>query len=137
MHQVWGLFIPLAQKNSCKPIKIKIDNFGMEPIKPYFKMMNEEETVRLFLNAICDSKEDPRVYLMREAADIIDLNEIRRCLDSASCYVSLKKAETKVPGDTKTNSILIKDGSRNSIFHLHMVREPGKDQWKIYGIEKE
>lgn len=140
MHMEWGLLLPipltLTSQTNYKPVFIKAEDFGVKPSNRfYFSPHNEEETVRLFLDAVRGGDDDPRVYLSRGFAESIDLGEIKDYFGKLSCYTRLQRLETAIPGKRKTNSILVME--ENTIFHLHMRWEPRVGLWKICGIEKE
>lgn len=109
--------------------------------KPYFSILNEDSTARLFIDAILrDATEEAFCYMSRSIPTNIDLHEIQGLLNSSVDYKYLIKAEsgTRSKG-CKTNSILIiNEECRNSIIHVHLVREPDRfGKWKIFGINCE
>jgi hypothetical protein len=70
----------------------------------------------------------------------VDMREIKGILNGGSDYKYLIKADTGGRFKAcKTNSILvINEERRNSIIHLHMVKEPDSfGNWKIFGINCE
>lgn len=134
-----GFFLKVKQDSFIYK-KLRLKNEEMYK-KPYFSILNEDSTVKLFLDAILrDATEEAFCYMSRSIPTNIDLMEIQGILNAGSDYKYLIKADTNTKKKLcKTNSILIiNEECRNSIIHVHMVREPDRfGNWKIFGINCE
>lgn len=118
---------------------------------PFFYIMTEEGMVKQFIEAVTNSQDadDVKPFISKAFNGRLDFTEIRDAFQSGLRYKCLLKAEFRyTPPNCKTNSIVLfqetndqdqeQEHTRNTIIHLHMVREPDRfGQWKIYGIEKE
>ncbi len=129
-----GYFMRLKNAdNQLKPVKIPALNNNF-----HISFSDEDITVKHFVEALYKKrKDDAKVYISKNLAGELDLDELSDVFNKSKCYKSLAKVEfTERPKNCKTNSILILQNS--SIIHLHLIKEPDAfSKWKIYGIDKE
>ncbi len=121
------------------PIKAKSDRVFL-PIKrssPSFGIFDESTTVKKFVAALSANLHDEALhYISKNYAKDFDLDELSEYFGVNYSYKELIKVEFKnKPKNCKTNSILVFEQNKNSIIHLHMIKE--LDSWKIYSIDKE
>ena len=95
------------------------------------------DTARLFVEALSSSRlEDAQACISKGSAKYFDLTELSAYFSQNYNYKRLKKVELGVhPGNCITDSILVQECNKNSIIHLHMIKELGF--WRIYDIDKE
>jgi len=113
-------------------------NLGVcEIFIPFFQ--DENQTVKSFVDALAGSRfDDARAYISKPYADVFDLDELSDYFSENKVCVSAAVAFRKAPRNCLTKSILMREKDRDSVIHLHMVREPDSfGNWKIYGIDKE
>lgn len=142
-----GYCLPIKNSNRLSaPIKVAVKQTVNLDVKrgntPFFSLSDEAYTVKLFVDALSKSRhEDAKVYISKNFAKDFDLDELSDFFNKMHQYKHLIKVEfSATPKNCKTNSILVlnSDSKRNSIIHLHLVKEPDYfSKWKIYGIEKE
>ena len=124
--------------------KIKIDSVQTSTMKPFFSVLDDDKTIKLFLNALANCQhEDAKVYISKNCGNIFDFEELSNFFDRTDNYKCLLNMQfNKEAKNCKTKSLLVMKNQNNStetsIIHLQMIKEPDKfGNWKICGIEKE
>jgi len=107
------------------------------PISSDGALVSAEDTAKLFVEALSASRlEDARACISKGSDSYFDLTELSEYFSKNYNYKRLQKARLVAQqGNCTTDSILVQEHNRNSIIHLHMVKELGF--WKIYDIDKE
>jgi hypothetical protein len=137
-----GYFLPLADKR-LSSILIERRVLDETPVQSsaFFCVHTDDSTVQLFWEALKNKRsDDARALISKSFVGQLDIAELEDYFNASSGYKNLIKVEfSAAPRSCKTTSILLLDpGKKNSIIHLHMIREPDAfGTWKIYGIEKE
>ena len=95
------------------------------------------DTSRLFVEALSSSRiDDAKECISKGSVRYFDLTELSEYFSQNYNYKRLKKAELGARlGNCITDSILVQESNKNSIIHLHMIKELGF--WRIYDIDKE
>jgi len=127
------------------PIRIPTGSsiFGSDVIKqngkPFFDILTENSTVKLFLDAVARDTEEAACFISKNCVKSIDLIELRSSFDGGG-FKYLYPAEENNQGNCRTNTVLLinNDSKQKTILHLYMVREPDQfGQWKIFNVERE
>ena len=141
-----GYILPIKQQKPVVnlPVSLKKD-FCLHFKKndaPFISFSEDAHTVKLFVEALSKCRhDDAKAYISKHFAKDFDLEALSGVLCKAAYYKNLTKVNfAKTPGNCTTNAILIlnSEGKRNSILHLHLIKEPDyHSKWKIYGFDKE
>ena len=127
------------------PIRIPTGSsaFGSDVIiqngKPFFNILTENSTVKLFLDAVAHNTEEAACFISKNCIKSIDLFELKNTFDGGG-FKYLNPVEDNNKGNCRTNTVLLinNNGSPKTILHLYMVREPDQfGQWKIFNVERE
>jgi hypothetical protein len=105
---------------------------------PYFHIMNEHSTVKLFLDAVAKNADEAKRFISKNCIKTIDLSELKNCFEHGG-YKYLTPASA-VNGHCRTNTVLIFNRAQNVkiVLRLYMIREPDQfGQWKIVNFERE
>ena len=129
------------------PIKIPAGNsaFGSDVFrikgKPYFNILTENSTVKLFLDAVAHNTEEAAYFISKNCVKSIDLNELKSTFDDGGFkYLFSLEDSSNSHGNCRTNTVLLfnNKSKQNTILHLYMIREPDQfGQWKIFNVERE
>ena len=137
-----GAFFSI-KPNNCN-VKLKIDNARTSQNNPFFSVLDDDKTIKLFLDALANNRyEDAKAYISKRCSYEFDFQELSNFFDRTDNYKCLLNMPfSKAPKNCKIKSLLvmktINNSKENSIIHLQMIEEPDKfGKWKIYGIEKE
>jgi hypothetical protein len=135
----------------------QVKNYGLRPVKipashagysdeiisktggPFFHIMTENSTVKLFLDAVAQNTEEARCFLSKNCLKTIDLTELKETFEFGN-YKYLIPAEISGAKNCRTNTVLLFNRSENEkiILRLYMVKEPDQfGQWKIFNVERE
>ena len=130
------------------PIRIPAGSsaFGSDVLKltgkPFFNILTENSTVKLFLDAVAHNTEEAAYFISKNCIKSIDLNEIKSTFEDGGfkCLFYSLEDITNNKGNCRTNTVLLfnKKSNQKTILHLYMVREPDQfGQWKIFNVERE
>ena len=124
------MYTYFPRKNSCR-------SAILFPVSADGAFVSAADTARLFVEALSASRlEDARACISKGSDRYFDLTELSEYFSQNYNYKRLQKARLVAQqGNCITDSILVQERNRNSIIHLHMVKELGF--WKIYDIDKE
>ena len=127
------------------PIRIPTGSstFGSDVIiqngKPFFNILTENSTVKLFLDAVAHNTEEAACFISKNCIKSIDLFELKSSFDGGG-FKYLYPVEQNNNGTCRTNTVLLinNNSKQKTILHLYMVREPDQfGQWKIFNVERE
>jgi len=107
--------------------------------KPFFNILTENSTVKLFLDAVAHDTEEAACFISKNCIKSIDLFELKSSFDGGG-FKYLYPVEENSEGNCRTNTVLLinNSGKQKTILHLYMVREPDQfGQWKIFNVERE
>ncbi|MDR1913849.1 MAG: hypothetical protein LBQ68_05125 [Clostridiales bacterium] len=103
--------------------------------RPFFNIMTENTTVKLFLDALAYDPENASCFISKNCIKRIDLSELKETFGNGGFKYLPQSTVVK---NGKTNIILLMNSKDKTILHLYMVREPDRfGQWKIFNVEKE
>ena len=129
------------------PIRIPAGSsaFGSEVFritgKPFFNILTENSTVKLFLDAVAHNTEEAAYFISKNCVKSIDLIELKSTFDDGGFkYLFSIEDKANGKGNCRTNTVLLfnKKSNQKTILHLYMVREPDQfGQWKIFNVERE
>jgi hypothetical protein len=131
------------------PFQIKIPTgtsaYGSDVLritgKPFFSILTENSTVKLFLDAIAHNTEEAACFISKNCARSIDLIELKDTFDDGGFkYLFSMEEASSEKGNCRTNTVLLFNNKSNqkTILHLYMIREPDQfGQWKIFNVERE
>jgi len=131
--------------NYAFPIRIPTGSstFGSDVIKrngkPFFNILTENSTVKLFLDAVAHNTEEAVCFISKNCVKSIDLFELKSSFDSGG-FKYLYAAQESNTGNCRTNTVLLINGKskQKTVLRLYMVREPDQfGQWKIFNVERE
>jgi len=109
--------------------------------KPFFNILTENSTVKLFLDAVAHNTEEAAYFISKNCIKSIDLFELKSSIDGGGFkYLSPIDETSNGTGNCRTNTVLLFNNrdSQKIILHLYMVREPDQfGQWKIFNVERE
>ena len=128
------------------PIRIPAGNsaFGSDFLKvtgkPFFNVLTENSTVKLFLDAVAHNTEEASYFISKNCIKSIDLFELKSTFDDGGFkYLHSTEDEANGTSNCRTNTVLLfNKRNQKTILHLHMIREPDQfGQWKIFNLERE
>jgi hypothetical protein len=109
--------------------------------KPFFNILTESSTVKLFLDAVARDDEYAKCLLSKNCIKNIDLLALKETFINGGFKVLFgNDSVSAVPGskNCRTNTVLLINNKQRTILRLYMVREPDQfGQWKIFSVEKE
>lgn len=143
-----SFFFPADSKyiNKYEPIEIKHNyknkQFCFKPsFKPFFSVINENETSKSFVDAILkDSIDDAKSYISKNSIYEVCFEEIKTIFKDKTEYKELININFNKNSHYKVNSLLISDKEckNKEIIHIYLINEPDNfSRWKIFKIEKE
>jgi len=129
------------------PIRIPAgsSSFGSDVIKqkgkPFFNILTENSTVKLFLDAVAHDTEEAACFISKNCIKSIDLFELKSSFDGGGFkYLYPVEDTSNNTGNCRTNTVLLinKKSKQKTVLRLYMVREPDQfGQWKIFNVERE
>ena len=129
------------------PIRIPTGSsaFGSDVLKqngkPFFNILTENSTVKLFLDAVAQNTEEAECFISKNCIKSIDLLELKSTFDGGGFkYLYPVPDESNNTGNCRTNTVLLinNNSKQKTILRLYMVREPDQfGQWKIFNVERE
>jgi len=135
------------QINGRVPFPIRIPTgtsaFGSDVIiqngKPFFNILTENSTVKLFLDAVAHNTEEAACFISKNCIKTIDLSELKDSFENGG-FKYLYPIEENNMGNCRTNTVLLinNNSKQKTVLRLYMVREPDQfGQWKIFNVERE
>jgi len=111
----------------------------MQKEKPFFSILSENGTVKLFLDAVAHDTEEAACFISKNCIKAIDLFELKSSFDGGG-FKYLYPVEENNIGNCRTDTVLLinKKSKQKTVLRLYMVREPDQfGQWKIFNVERE
>jgi hypothetical protein len=109
--------------------------------KPFFNILSENSTIKLFLDAIAHNTEEAVCFISKNCVKSIDLFELKDTFeDGGFKYLSSMEDAPNGKENRRTNTVLLfnNKSKQKTILRLYMVREPDQfGQWKIFNVERE
>jgi hypothetical protein len=109
--------------------------------RPFFNILTESSTVKLFLDAVAHDDEYAKCLISKNCIKNIDLSALRETFANGGFKVLFGHDSAFAVPDSKncrTNTVLLINNKQKTILRLYMVREPDQfGQWKIFSVEKE
>lgn len=107
--------------------------------KPYFAITNERSTVKFFLDAVLDGRDEKEaaVYVSKDSK--MKMEDVRKIFSGVRRFeYACKLKEDKLPDFSTVTICTAMDGNgKKPLIHVKMIFEPNRyGRWKIYKIEK-
>lgn len=142
------IFIPWKNNVMPKVSLIKSDHFyrkkqySFKPSrKPFFSLLKEDETPKIFIEAVKDNNnDDARAYLSKSLGNDVDLELVKKIFKADYSFKYLIEVAFNGSRGHKVKSVMLTDNDSRikGIVHFYMIKEPDSlSNWKIYKIVKE
>lgn len=145
-EEVLEIQLPITKVNYSANLSFNMNfprRLGVNPSflsKPFYKVENDTETVKLFFDAIVKrDMEGARRYISKNFVDVIDLAALEEIIGNKKiCKYTAKAEFDERRTSFRTNSLVLFENGCSNLMHVHLIREPDNlINWKIFGIEKE